>query len=107
MGRNPVTARERRGLLTVAAVSLLVVGCGYAMRTCRNASVPMAPPLEVMTDDGRFVTADSAAAVRVRRDSADVRKSGSRKKRKSTRSDGSKKKSAPDLPPRNFLDEEL
>ena len=98
MGRNPVTARERRGLLTVAAVSLLVVGCGYAMRTCRNASVPMAPPLEVMTDDG---------AVRVRRDSADVRKSGSRKKRKSTRSDGSKKKSAPDLPPRNFLDEEL
>ncbi len=60
MARNPVTAKERRGLIAVAVVSLLVVGGGYALRSCRSVSSSYVPAGAVVGRDGRLIPADSA-----------------------------------------------
>lgn len=106
MARNPVTARERRGILAVAAVSLLVVGCGYAMRTCRNASVPVAPPLETLVPDGSVIPADSAYA-RVNDSMRKARKTRRDTTRRRAKKRKSKNTAKPKPSPRDYLEDDI
>ncbi|MBD5358625.1 MAG: hypothetical protein HDR88_16835 [Bacteroides sp.] len=47
--KNPLTASERRGILVVAAISLLITGCGWGVAMCgRSEAEEMTPEVEVL-----------------------------------------------------------
>ncbi len=47
MGRQPLTASERRGILIVAIISLLITGAGLCVSYCgRNGADSTPPPTE-------------------------------------------------------------
>lgn len=48
MAKNPVTASERRGILVVAALALLIIGTAFLTNRCDRSSLPTPPP-EVKT----------------------------------------------------------
>lgn len=100
MARNPITARERRGLLAVAVVSLLVTGAGIMVRNCRKLPEPANHTVVVtdeVIDSASLKKGESAPRVKHPRDSA-----GERNRRRK-RSD--KKNGRPAAPvSRDFLD---
>ena len=44
MMKNPVTASERRGIIVVAVLALLITGGGWLVSTCRRQSPETVPP---------------------------------------------------------------
>ncbi|MDE7408927.1 MAG: hypothetical protein K2N09_02780 [Muribaculaceae bacterium] len=48
--KNPLTSKERRGLLAVAAAALLCIGSGFILRSIGSHGPGKRAPLEVMDD---------------------------------------------------------
>lgn len=49
--KNPLTSKERRGLLAVAAAALLCIGSGFILRSIGSYSVGSSAPLVVVDND--------------------------------------------------------
>ena len=87
MARHPYSASERRGIMAVVAISLLVVGSGFLVKHCQGGEPdPEAGRVEVLyRPDSIRAAEDNSDTVkrsrkRARRDSAG-RKNGKRARR--------------------------
>ena len=88
--KHPLTSKERRGLVAVAAAALLCICSGFIFRQCASRSVGSAPSSVIMDADSLPKTAgrDSADAGR---DSITGKSGG---KKKSTVSNGKRTRRA-------------
>ena len=100
--KNPLTSKERRGLVAVAAAALLCIGSGFIFRNCgsRNAAGPAVTVI------------DNDSVGNGRRDSVSGKTDKAGKSGKSDRSErkkkGVKKKASERVyPTREPLDEEI
>ena len=82
--KNPLTSKERRGLVAVAAAALLCIGSGFIFRNCGGRNAGSVSRVTVVDNDS---VADAAGS---RRDSI----SGKSKEKASKRKRGKKKKAS-------------
>lgn len=81
--RNALTASERRGILVVAGVALIITACGWGMSMCRHdAPEENIPEVEVLVR-GDSTTGGDTTAMRKKRRRNNKNDSVSRKKVKS------------------------
>lgn len=92
MARTPISARERRGLILLAAAVLIVAGAGF-MLDRRNGNAPQ-PSVAQPADTAAVVITDSAP-----------QQPGKRKHKRHSRKGARRNaaKSLPAAPPRDFL----
>lgn len=93
--KGKVTASERRGIIVVAALALLITGSGWLASTCRRHADEVSPPeIEVLVNgenpDGDVSDAGGKnRSERMRKDSAGSRqKSRKTYRRRSPRDEG-------------------
>ena len=77
MARNPVTSAERRGVIALVAVTLLVTIAGFIHRSCVNSTLP--PPSSPVP---AIAPADTASASQPKDSHRRKRKKGGSKKRR-------------------------
>lgn len=113
--KNPMTASERRGILTVAAIALLIIGAGWLLSTCRYVATPPSPPeIETLVNGGSksnsASSSDTSGSSKDKSDSKSSDKSNSTNKKSKSRKDslsGSKTKSTKTYRRRSPRDEEV
>lgn len=55
--KNPLTASERRGILVVAAIALIITGCGWGISRCdRSEPDEPLPEIEVLVHGDSSLT---------------------------------------------------
>lgn len=91
MKRHPITSSERRGLVALAIICMLVIGIGLGVSYCGRSSTPLEPPeVEVVyePDSAEMARADSISKARrkARRDSLRRVRRDSLRKARGTRS---------------------
>lgn len=57
--KNPLTSKERRGLLAVAAAALLCIGSGFIFRNCGGRNAASANQVVIVDSDSVAVNCDS------------------------------------------------
>lgn len=87
--RNPLTASERRGIIVVASIALIITGAGWIVSMCqRNTPEEPLPDVEVLIN-GDSISSDTSAVgdkKRIRRGMRnDSTKEGRKKSRKTFR----------------------
>ncbi|MDE6380511.1 MAG: hypothetical protein K2L11_08570 [Muribaculaceae bacterium] len=82
--KHPLTSKERRGLVAVAAAALLCLALGFIFRNCRSRNASAAPQVVIVNNDS-VMSSDSS------RDSVSDKTVSAKRKRKSG-SDASKRK---------------
>ncbi len=118
-----LTSAERRGILSVAAASLLCIGAGVIVRQCNTVYIRSLPPapatITILSDTATDMapaappdTADSKAPAKGHRSSKKSTAKAKAAKEKKSKTKSAKNKSkkrtpSPKLPPRDPLSEPI
>lgn len=99
--KHPLTSKERRGLVAVAAAALLCIASGPVLRSCGLLTVSHSGSAEVVVDSVKSIDADAAS------DKSDTLKSPPKSKasKKKSGKKATKKKAAKEYPVRSPLDQ--
>lgn len=99
--KHPLTSKERRGLVAVAAAALLCIAVGPLVRFCSPSSV-IRNTRDVVSASDLSVSADS-----ISNDTISNHKTVTERKRKTKNKSGGKSKKSKTYPTRHPLDEEI
>lgn len=95
--KHPLTSKERRGLVAVAAAALLCISSGFIFRNCNKASIPsdhpIAPQESIESQDSLIQTKESLVSKdsKAPKDSKDLKGSKRNKNNKDSTSHRTKK----------------
>lgn len=103
--KHPLTSKERRGVVAIAAATLLCLAAGPLLRRCAPAGTPTSPAATEQTSaatagDATTATADSAVN-KASEKKANEKDKGKKKRKKA----GKQQKGGKVIPTRSPLDE--
>ena len=105
--KHPLTSKERRGLVAVAAAALLCIGSGFIFRNCTSRHAA-APSVTVIDNDSAGKDGDSDKSDRSNRSGRSDRSDKSDKPGRKSRKKAAKKKTPERVyPTREPLDQPI
>lgn len=106
--KNPLTSKERRGLMAVAAAALLCIASGFAFRNCSSRKPASGATVTIVDEESvTGVRLDSASKDSISRKDRKNNKSESGNGKRSRRLKRQKSSSERNYPTRSPLDEPI